>query len=401
MDFNGDFPGSRVKRLKVDTTADIAGDTTIGGDLHVGGTIDFKDVKADRVLTADGKVFQPAHSFQSDEKTGMWRDSNGDLNFSRDGLQVASFRSGQQAYFSDIHTISTEVADGGIHLTGIPQGVILSDSDLLINSLSTTTKFQNEGFPTLDLSPTEAHVYMPVRSDGKVTGEFYDFEGDPDNSKLYFDDTDTSVKMQVHGDPSCKFRSKGIEAIEGVFDAITASSYTTTTVSTTDLNASGTATVAYFSALGQALVRYNASGSQSISGGGTFQALTNWNLTPYIATGNVSWRPTYTAVGGLFTCTQTGYYAVNYVVPWAIGAGVRIAAITPSTFLTTGSYGYDSRLNSTVAGYPIVNTNSAFFKWNAGESLVLSVAQSTGAAVNVIDFATTAAFQYITIERLF
>lgn len=90
MDFNGDYPGSRVKRLRVDTTADIGGDVKIDGSLTVSGGASF-DLKT--VHTEDGKETLPSHSFKDEKTTGMYRSGTGELSFSVGGtkkLQVSS-----------------------------------------------------------------------------------------------------------------------------------------------------------------------------------------------------------------------------------------------------------------------------------------------------------------------
>lgn len=87
MDFNGDYPGSRVKRLRVDTTADIGGDLTVGGTLTVSGGASF-DLKT--VHTDDGTAGLPSHSFKDEKSTGMYRSAAQELSFSVGGSKRAS-----------------------------------------------------------------------------------------------------------------------------------------------------------------------------------------------------------------------------------------------------------------------------------------------------------------------
>lgn len=51
MDFNGDYPGSRVKRLKVDTTADIGTDLTVHGSVNINGDIKMRNITATDIKT--------------------------------------------------------------------------------------------------------------------------------------------------------------------------------------------------------------------------------------------------------------------------------------------------------------------------------------------------------------
>jgi len=51
MDFNGDYPGSRVKRLKVDTTADIGTDLTVHGSVNINGDIKMQNITATDIKT--------------------------------------------------------------------------------------------------------------------------------------------------------------------------------------------------------------------------------------------------------------------------------------------------------------------------------------------------------------
>ncbi len=51
MDFNGDYPASRVKRLKVDTTADIGTDLTVHGAVYINGDIKMRNITATDVKT--------------------------------------------------------------------------------------------------------------------------------------------------------------------------------------------------------------------------------------------------------------------------------------------------------------------------------------------------------------
>lgn len=51
MDFNGDYPGSRVKRLKVDTTAEIGTDLTVHGAIISNGDIKIRNITATDVKT--------------------------------------------------------------------------------------------------------------------------------------------------------------------------------------------------------------------------------------------------------------------------------------------------------------------------------------------------------------
>lgn len=353
MDFNGDFPGSRVKRLKVDTTSDLSGDVHIGGNLTVDGTADF-DIKT--VHTIDGTAAAPSHSFTDQKLTGIYRDLDGSVGTSVNG-----------------------------------------EGKFFVKSIGTQT---------LGSSIVE----------GPIAGNYFTFTGDEyDNSTIVYNPDVVSVDVKVHGDFSMQLRSKGFDTINGTFadtcqtttlfattcsvqtevhtPLLTATTASCTSVSTSTLTASS-----------QPLVRYNAAGSQSISGSGVFQALTNWNTSPMIATGTVSERPSYNPVGGLFTCNSTGYYIVSYVVPWAVASGVRMSSITPSTVLTTGTYGYSSKTASTLGGFPSTTEGMGFFKWNQGETLVLSVAQAGaggGGTTTVQDAPATGAFQYINIQKLY
>lgn len=310
MDFNGDYPGSRVKRLKVDTTAEIDGDTTIGGDLHVEGAIDIKEVKTDKIATLDGSVGAPSHTFQSDLKTGMWRDTTGDLSFSRNGVEVASFKSGQHAHMIKVRA-EDYVATGsdGLRLTGVPEGLILSDSDLLLQSLSSTTKFKNEGADIAQLSTTEGHFIVPVRTDGKVTGDYYDFKDDTENTKIYRDSGDSKLKIQVSGDPSCEFYSKTIEGTYSIMNSMTTSSLTATTASITDV------TCSTLSCDSQPYTEFSNSVVQFCTASITSALVVG--TVPTVARGS----PLVTTNGTVFTIPLSGYYHIEWTVVWLNGPG--------------------------------------------------------------------------------
>lgn len=79
MNFNGEYPGSHVKSLTVDS------DATIGGDLTVSGDIKASGLELDYVYTDDGTVSLPSHSFSDEKTTGMYKESPGILSFATSG----------------------------------------------------------------------------------------------------------------------------------------------------------------------------------------------------------------------------------------------------------------------------------------------------------------------------
>lgn len=79
MNFNGEYPGSHVKSLTVDSDATVGGDLIVSGDIKAGG------LELDYVYTDDGTVSLPAHSFSDEKTTGMYKESTGTLAFTTSG----------------------------------------------------------------------------------------------------------------------------------------------------------------------------------------------------------------------------------------------------------------------------------------------------------------------------
>ena len=391
MDFNGDYPGSRVKRLKVDTTAEIGGDVTVGGDLKVAGAIEYKEIKTDRVLTLDGKGFAPAHGFQSDDQTGMWRDTNGDLNFSRAGLPVASFRTGQQAVFTDILAFegdfATKVQAPSLRLTG-GLNEITSDTGITVKPGDTDTVY-------FETTSTRSLPY--IQSEDKVQGDFFTFNDDQDNSKVWYDTGDARVKVQVGGDPSCQFYAKTIEGTYAIMDSVTASSLVSTNATITSASCTTlTATTGTVSTLSSVIATTTTLTcvSQPITefkniGVTPTQSVPNNNVTIRLV---VHPTPSYTRGGslvtfdpptGIFTIPSDGYWHVEYQLIWNFSTGgYRQAGLVPYP-ATNPFRGLDKRLPITSAGEYTINRGDYTAYMQTGDTWQLMILQNSGAAITL------------------
>lgn len=381
MDSYGFFPGTYLSYLDVD------GDVTIGGDLTVEGSIDFKEVKTDRVLTLDGAVGTPSHSFQSATNTGMWKGGN-DLKFSRAGSEILSLGATESLFAGDVRT-TQQVIGSQLYLTGGLSGNILSDTEMHLATLDPSIKFQNAGFPTLEITPSEMHSYVPIRSEGKVEGTYLTFLDDPDNSQISYDNGDGSVNIQAHGDPSCKFLSKTIQGTYAVMDTTTTSTLVCTNATTTNLvctSASITSftftncTTTTLSCTTNPFVEFQNSVVQSIPTGSTAQRLI-LSATPTTSRGSP--LPTFSTVTNAFTLPTNGYYRIDYQVAWAFQpGGFRYAALL--SYPVGAPYlAIDKRLPISTAGEYTVCTGTYQGYFTTGTQFQIYVYQNSGAAVNV------------------
>lgn len=386
MDCFGYAPGTHLDTL------DVEGDVWIGGDLQVEGAIEFKEIKTDRCLTLDGTVSDPSHSFQDDDKTGMYRDTvTGDLRFSRNGVEQVRFQTGGTTNFLtptvEVPTLNATVITRTPDLKLTPGGAssISSDSDMNVYTLGDNMHFVNNSFPTVDLNPTEMHTYVPVRSDLKMQGEYFTFKDDPDNSRLYYDTGDSSVKMQVGGDPSCKFRSKGIEAIEGLFDSMTAPSIVGTVTTTTDLYSTfitGTTTVtSTLSCTTQPITEF-----QNL----VVQPVTTANVSARLIVGSTpsysrgSSLVTFNTLNNYFQVPASGYYHVQWVVMWAYQpGGFRQCALLP--YPVGAPYlNIDKRLAITTNPESTVTKGEYTAYMTSGDKFQVMLYQNSGATINVL-----------------
>lgn len=117
MDCNGDYPGSHVKRLRVDDTAIIGGDTTIGGNLSVNGDIKCASFTEEKILTGDGTEEYPSHSFTAATGTGMYRTTDTkDVAFAKSGTK--RLRVGDTSEFYTDLTVPTLTIPGTSSFAG-------------------------------------------------------------------------------------------------------------------------------------------------------------------------------------------------------------------------------------------------------------------------------------------
>lgn len=402
MDFNGDYPGSRVKRLKVDTTAEIDGDTTIGGDLHVDGTVDLKEVKTDKVATLDGSVGAPTHTFKVDEKTGMYRDTaSGDLRFTRNGVEQIRFASPNTATFS-VDTVNMpnswsffQARTPELRLTG-GTNKITSDTGVHIAPSDTTT---------VDLSTSETHSIPLIRSDDKVQGTYFTFNEDPDNSRVWYDPDPKYVKISVGGDPACSFYAKTIEGTYSIMDSMTTSSLTATTASMTDgtcstlsctsvtatnmtsstllcTSASAT-TLACTSAVVQTLIcvsqpftEFQNTVSQAVTSGVLTTLVVD--TTPVVTRAS----PLVTTNGTVFTIPQSGYYHIEWTVMWSPSStGYRSAYLRK---LPSGTnWGYQLKSAAQTSPNAMDNGGSYTGYLTGGDQLSVFVTQFSASSLNI------------------
>lgn len=86
MDIFGDYPGSRVKRLRVEDDAFIGGDLTVEGKINGGGPLDPSHVYVD-----DGTETAPTISFADEKNTGFYKSAPGQVSYTGRGTKRARF----------------------------------------------------------------------------------------------------------------------------------------------------------------------------------------------------------------------------------------------------------------------------------------------------------------------
>lgn len=96
MDNNGDYPGSHVKRLRVDDDVYIGGDTEIKGDLKVDGSA---TLSMDKIYTVDGTQTSPSYSWKDEKTLGFYRSAPGETSWTSGGTKRVRL-SGTDAEYS-------------------------------------------------------------------------------------------------------------------------------------------------------------------------------------------------------------------------------------------------------------------------------------------------------------
>ena len=173
MDFNGDYPGSRVKRLRVDTTADVGSDLTVGGTIRSNGDIiirdlEARDIKAYSIDVTNSKASYSNVSFldvtgtvpillNSSAPTMSITSVSSDIAISPYGTSVATFGGlgttfHSPATFSSVGTVSdlvstkcslgTASCDTVIATTstiGVATATSLTSTDVKATTLTATT----------------------------------------------------------------------------------------------------------------------------------------------------------------------------------------------------------------------------------------------------------------------
>lgn len=172
MDVWGRYPGSIVKKLRVEGDALVEGDLTVLGDINGSGS----DVTCDQLYTKDGTEALPAWSFKDEKDLGIYRPAAHEVAVTSRGIKRARVTDTSADFYVPVSALGVS-SDGDVQST------------------------------------------QSVRAFNKVEGEYHDFREDPDNSKLWYDSTDdqTRVKIQVNGDPSAGFGPKLITSWTGYF----------------------------------------------------------------------------------------------------------------------------------------------------------------------------------------
>lgn len=325
MDFNGDYPGSRVKRLKVDTTADIGtdltvgGDATITGDVAVQGDISGGTFTPSTVLTGNGSAALPAHSFSSLKTLGMYKTGSNNLGFAVNGTEKFEIRN------TASETISTMIAP--------------------------SYTFKSSPLSTISYNTTTSAV--EVLADGFLTGSF-----------------DTS-----------KFSTSRCEATTVVATTSTLGTATATTLTVSGTSSLGSTTITSMTASSvtssdQLQTIFASTAATSISNT-SFTLYNGWATTPSISRGS----PAVTVSGSTFTINATGYYDVGFQIMWAANAtGQRSATMRINGAPT--NFAYDIR-NAVTGGFVTSNMGSMRRYLTAGDTIAVEVWQNSGGSLNI------------------
>lgn len=233
MDNNGEYPGSRVKRLRVDDTATIGGDTVIGGDLTVQGTIQLSTVTVDKILTDDGTVSLPSHSFSSAPSTGMYRDSvTSDLSFTRAGQK--RLRIGNTTTESITTVIAPTYSFTGGTSTFINYNPSLPTVDVLVEGKIAGTFLTGNQFQTNNLFATKGNI--PEITAPYITGNnlitFYPVPLGSPMVQIKPTGTDLTGDVKVTG----SVQTPSLIATTGTCSILTSTTITTNTLNVTNLN---------------------------------------------------------------------------------------------------------------------------------------------------------------------
>lgn len=224
MDFNGDYPGSKVKRLRVEDDAEIDGDTEIKGDLVVDGTATFSGgviIDTDRVYTVDGTEPLPSYSWKDEKSLGFYRSAPGETSFASGGTKRVRLSGTDSEYYVPLKTPSLQVTgtssfgatincvsvngSGSGNFSNITTSSIGSTlQDLKVNGDITAVDLKASG--TLPITLTSTSSSVTVRS------------------------FPTEVKLTVGGTETVNFRSSGTLFLQPV----TASTVSTTTLVATN-----------------------------------------------------------------------------------------------------------------------------------------------------------------------
>jgi len=157
MDIFGDYPGSRVKRLRVEDDAYIGGDLTVEGKINGGGPLDPSHVYVD-----DGTETAPTISFADEKNTGFYKSAPGQVSFTGRGTKRLRLGETDSQFYQPL--IATSVTATTVNPTVLNVGGTssftgtINCTDIVASSSVTAPTFVSNGTNPLLLTSSAPTV---------------------------------------------------------------------------------------------------------------------------------------------------------------------------------------------------------------------------------------------------
>lgn len=434
MNINGEYPGSRLKRLRVDGDSLLEQNVTIGGDLVVNGTVHFPIVIPDKIYVDDGTESLPSYSFSEEKSLGLARTAAGEVSICSGGSKRLRITDTTTEVVGSL-TAGTLAATHSSLSGTAPLSLTSLSGTTDIYSFGPQTRFLvgTAGTPVFTLAPTQVSIGPDTYVGAKLEVEDscvvpkYTFPGESEGkSYIDYDDIGAYIRIYANTVECARFQSSTIYGTNlnltgtltgnsGSFTggltttslvstgactlgAVTASSLTTSGVasvgslSTVSISSTGPAALGAMTASSvtsstsitgnnlscsaQMLTTFAVTASTAISTS-SFTLFNGWSTTPAISRGTAP----VTVSGSQFTIHATGYYDIGFQIMWAANAtGQRSATMRINGAPT--NFAYDIR-NAVTGGFVTSNMGSMKRYLSSGDYVEVEVWQNSGGSLNI------------------
>jgi len=365
MNINGEYPGSRLKRLRVDGASSFGSNVTISGDVKVSGSIEIPYVVPDKIYTDNGTESLPAYSFIEEKSLGLARTGPGEFSVCAGGSKRLRVTSTTTEVVGPL-TAGTTTFSGKATSTDsfrAPTYEFPDDDNksyISWDPIAAEIDVKVAGTETAKIGAAQTTFFNPLQAAGVVSaGPINSGTHSVTCGSIFSKSISTGTNSVTCGTVTSGSISAGTNSITG--SVITSSSYL-----------SG----AYLTLSDQIFTTFVSTAAQTINST-SFTIYSGYSTTPAISRGSAP----VTYSGGTFTINRAGYYDVGFQIMWAANTtGQRSATIRINGAATC--FAYDMR-NAVAGGFITSNMGAVKRYFAQNDTVQVEVWQNSGGTLNI------------------